>query len=167
MREIDPTYDYGEAVEADSPPTLSPRILRQLLYLAFAALVVLLLVLLPPLISVNRYQKRIANAISDSLGRPVHLDRVSLNLLPLPGFSPLWRRRVEFSTISFTDPSVNLVHLADGKWNLASILLHAAHIDAAPTAQRRAGSAPRFPYIEATGARVNLKFNQEKTPFSL
>ena len=136
MREIDPTYDYGEAVEADSPPTLSPRILRQLLYLAFAALVVLLLVLLPPLISVNRYQKRIANAISDSLGRPVHLDRVSLNLLPLPGFilenlvvdedpafgsepviransvratlrfSSLWRRRVEFSTISFTDPSV-------------------------------------------------------------
>src|ERR1700756_2252483 len=197
MREMDPTYDYGEAVEADSPPTLSTRTLRRLLYLAVAALVILLLVLLPPLISVNRYQKRIANSIGDSLGRPVHLDRVSLNLLPLPGFilenlvvdedpafgsepviransvratlrfSSLWRRRVEFSTISFTDPSVNLVHLANGKWNLESILLHAAHIDAAPTAQRRAGSAPRFPYIEATGARVNLKFNQEKTPFSL
>jgi AsmA protein len=197
MREIDPTYEYGEAVGADTPPTLSPRILRRLLYLAFAALAVLLLVLLPPLISVNRYQKRIATSIGDSLGRPVHLDRVSLNLLPLPGFilenfvveedpafgsepviransvratlriSSLWRRRVEFSTISFTDPSVNLVHLANGKWNLESILLHAAHIDAAPTAQKRAGSAPRFPYIEATGARVNLKFNQEKTPFAL
>ncbi|HTC76776.1 MAG TPA: AsmA family protein, partial [Edaphobacter sp.] len=196
MREIDPTYEYGEAVDADTPPALSTRALRRLLYLAFAALAILLLVLLPPLISVNRYQKRIATSIGDSLGRPVHLDKVSLNLLPLPGFtlenfvvdedpafgsepviransvratlriSSLWRRRVEFSTISFSDPSVNLVHLANGKWNLESILLHAAHIDAAPTAQKRAGAAPRFPYIEATGARVNLKFNQEKTPFS-
>ncbi len=197
MQKMDPTYEYGEAVDADSPPSLSTRTLRRLLYLAFAALAVLLLVLLPPLISVNRYQKRIANSISDSLGRPVHLDKVSLNLVPLPGFTlenlvvdedpafgsepviransvratlritSLWRRRVEFSTISFTDPSVNLVHLANGKWNLQTILLHAAHIDAAPTAQKSAGSAPRFPYIEATGARLNFKLDHEKSPFSL
>jgi AsmA family len=196
MQKMDPTYEYGEAVDADSPPSLSTHALRRLLYLAFAALVILLLALLPPLISVNRYQKRVANSISDSLGRPVHLDKVSLNLLPLPGFilenlvvdedpafgsepviransvratlriTSLWRRRVEFSTISFTDPSVNLVHLASGKWNLESILLHAAHISAAPTAQRNAGAAPRFPYIEATGARLNLKLDHEKTPLS-
>jgi AsmA family len=197
MQEMDPTYEYGEAVDADTPPSLSAHTLRRLLYLAFAALAVLLLVLLPPLISVNRYQKRIANSISNSLGRPVHLDKVSLNLLPLPGFtlenfvvdedpafgsepviransvratlriSSLWRRRVEFSTISFTEPSVNLVHTAAGKWNLESILIHAAHIEAAPTAQKNAGPAPRFPYIEATGARLNLKFDNEKTPISL
>src|ERR1700733_6565500 len=196
MQEMDPTYEYGEAVDADVPPSLSTHALRRLLYVALAALVILLLVLLPPLISVNRYQKRIARSISDSLGRPVHLDKVSLNLLPLPGFtlenlvvdedpafgsepviransvratlriSSLWRRRVEFSTISFTDPSVNLVHLADGKWNLDSILLNAAHIDAAPTAQKKPGPAPRFPYIEATGARLNLKLGNEKTPIS-
>src|SRR5882757_5222433 len=197
MKEMDPTYEYGEAVDADSPPSLSTRTLRRLLYLAFAALAVLLLVLLPPLISVNRYQKRIANAISDSLGRPVHLDKVTLNLLPLPGFTlenlvvdedpafgsepviranavratlritSLWRRRVEFSTISFTDPSVNLVHLANGKWNLESILLHAAHIDAAPTAQKKAGPAPHLPYLQATRTRLNFKLDQEKTPFAL
>jgi len=197
MQEMDPTYEYGEAADADIPPSLSVHTLRRLLYVAFAALAVLLLVLLPPLISVNRYQKRIANSISDSLGRPVHLDKVSLNLLPLPGFtlenfvvdedpafgsepviransvratlrlSSLWRRRVEFSTISFTDPSVNLVHTVAGKWNLESILLHAAHIEAAPTAQKKAGPAPRFPYIEATGARLNLKLDHEKTPISL
>jgi AsmA family len=197
MQEMDPTYEYGEAANADTPPSLSTHLLRRLLYLSLAALVILLLVLLPPLISVSRYQKRIATSISDSLGRPVHLDKVSLNLLPLPGFtiekfvvdedpafgsepiiradsvratlriSSLWRRRVEFSTISFTDPSVNLVHTAAGKWNLESILLHAAHVDAAPTAQKKAGPAPRFPYIEATGARLNLKLDHEKTPISL
>ncbi|MEO6807123.1 MAG: AsmA family protein, partial [Edaphobacter sp.] len=197
MQEMDPTYEYGEAVDADTPPTLSRHALRRLLYLALAALTILLLVLLPPLVSVNRYQKRIANSIGNSLGRPVHLSKVTLNLLPLPGFtlenlvvdedpafgsepviransvratlriSSLWRRRVEFSTISFTDPSVNLVHLSNGKWNLQSILLHAAHIDAAPTAQKKAGPAPRFPYIEATGARLNLKLDHEKISLSL
>ena len=201
MQEMDPTYEHVkthvESPTADAPPTLSRHTLRRLLYLAIAALVVLLLVLLPPLISVNRYQKRIATSISDSLGRPVHLDKVSLNLLPLPGFtlenfvvdedpafgsepviradsvratlriSSLWRRRVEFSTISFTNPSVNLVHLANGKWNLESILLHASHVEAAPTAQKNAGPAPRFPYIEATSARLNLKLEHEKTPISL
>ena len=163
----------------------------------YVLLVLILLALIPPFISVNRYQRRIAASISQSLGRPVHLDDVSLTLLPFPGFtitnlvvsedpafgsepiiramsvranlrvSSLWRRQVEFSSISFTEPSVNLVHLANGKWNLESILLQAARIQAAPTAQKTAGPAPRFPYIEATGARLNLKLDSEKTPFSL
>ena len=157
----------------------------------------LLMVFLPPYINVNRYQRRITQSISDSLGRPVHLDHVTLNLLPIPGFtlerfvvsedpafgyeptiradtvhatlrvSSLWRRHVEFSSISLTDPSINLVHTSNGKWNLDSILLQASHIDTAPTAQRTAGPTPRFPYIEATGARLNLKLDNVKTPFSL
>jgi hypothetical protein len=189
-------YEH-EQIDAEETELLTPHHRRRLLYVAIAILVVLLLVLLPPYISVNRYQRRIATAISDSLGRPVHLDRVTLNLLPMPGFtlenlvvdedpafgsepviransvratlrlSSLWTRRVEFSTISFDEPSVNLVHNADGKWNLETILLRASHIEAAPTAQKKAGSAPRFPYIEATGARLNLKLNQEKMPISL
>jgi AsmA family len=197
MQETDPTYEQTEASAADSAPVVSTHTLRRLLYLAFAALALLLLILLPPYISVNRYQRRIATSIGESLGRPVHLDKVSLNLLPLPGFtlenfvvdedpafgsepviransvratlrlSSLWSRRVEFSTISFTEPSVNLVHAASGKWNLESILFHASHVAAAPTDQKKAGPAPRFPYIEATGARLNLKLDHEKTPISL
>ena len=197
MQEMDPTYEQDDPAGRRRPADLSRRTLRRLLYIAFAALAILLLVLLPPLISLNRYQRRIASSISESLGRPVHLDKVASNLLPLPGFtlenfvvdedpafgnepviraasvnatlriSSLWSRRVEFSTISFTDPSVNLVHLSNGKWNLDNILLHAAHIDAAPTAQKKRGPAPRFPYIEATGARLNLKLDNEKTPVSL
>ena len=179
--------------------TGSPHRLRNRLAGIFAVLLlVLLLAFIPPLINVSRYQHRIAGNISASLGRTVTFDRVSLTLLPLPGFtldnfviaedpafgsepilradhvnvtlriSSLWGRRVEFSKISLTEStSVNLVRLANGKWNIESLFLQASHIDAAPTAQRYASAAPRFPYIEATGARLNLKLDQEKTPFSL
>jgi AsmA protein len=184
-------------------PIDSRRIRRRLALILAVLLVLLLLVFIPPLVSVNRFQRRIAANIGASLGRPVHFDRVSLTLLPMPGFTlenfvveedpafgsepilragevratlrigSLWRKRVEVSRISLsagdngTAPSVNLVHRADGRWNIEGLLLQASHIEAAPTAQPFAGPAPRFPYVEATGARVNLKLDQEKTPFSL
>ncbi len=168
-----------------------------LLSVALLLVIVLLLMLLLPMINVSRFQHRISQSLSQSLGHTVHVDSVTLNLLPLPGFTftnfvvdedpafgsepiiransvratlrltSLWRRRIEFSTISFDQPSVNLVHLSNGKWNMESILFHAAQIHAAPTAQPKPGPTPRFPYIEATGARLNLKLDQEKTPFSL
>ncbi len=168
------------------------------LFILFALLVLFLLIaFLPPLVNVSRFQHRIAANISSALGRPVHFDKVSLTLLPLPGFtlqtfvidedpafgyepvlradqvqvtlriSSLWHPHVEFSKIAFAEPSVNLVHAANGKWNIESLLLQASRIQAAPTSQRFAGPARRFPYIEATGARINLKFDQEKMPVSL
>jgi hypothetical protein len=159
--------------------------------------VVLLLVFTPPLVNVNRLKRRIATSISASLGRPVQLDGVTMHLLPVPGFtlqnlvvsedpafgsepiiranvvdvtlrpSSLWRRHVEFSSMTFEAPSLNLVRNAAGLWNVQSLLMHAASVTTAPTAQRKAGREPRFPYIEATGARVNVKLGEEKTPFSL
>jgi AsmA family len=185
--------------ESEEFDTKSPlRLRRRLIACLSILLVVLLLVFIPPLITFNRLQRRIATNISAALGRPVHFDPgVTLSLLPLPGFTlknfvveedpafgsepilradevhanvrirSLWTAHVEFSKISLTDPSVNLVHTANGQWNLQSILIHASHIQAAPTAQRFAGAAPRFPYIEATGARINLKLDQEKTPYAL
>ena len=155
------------------------------------------LVLLPPLLNVNSFRHRITQSVSASLGRPVHIDTVTLNMLPMPGFTlqnfvveddpafsaepviraenvrvtlrvwSLWRRRVEFSRISLDDPSLNLVHRADGRWNIESILLQASKIEAAPTAQQGAGDEPRFPYVEATGARVNVKMGLEKLPIAL
>jgi AsmA protein len=203
MQKIDPSISVEHKPEfpVEAQPSETPEApyswRRRLGVALIAVLAVVMLALLPPLVNVNRFQRRIATSISGSLGRPVHLDRVTLSLLPLPGFtlenfvvsedlafgsepiirankvratlrlSSLWRRRVEFSTISFTEPSVNLVHTPEGKWNIESILLQASRISAAPTAQAKAGPAPRFPYIEATGARVNLKQGVEKTPFSL
>jgi hypothetical protein len=157
----------------------------------------LLLLLTPPLLNVNRLKRRIATSISLSLGRPVELDGVTLHLLPVPGFtlqnlvvsedaafgsepiiransvdvtlrpSSLWRRQVEIASMTFETPSLNLVRNRAGEWNVQTLLMHAASVNTAPTAQRKAGPEPRFPYIEATGARVNLKLGEEKKPFSL
>ena len=125
----------------------------------------LLLLLTPPLLNVNRLKRRVASSISASLGRPVQLDGVTMHLLPVPGFtlqnlvvsedpafgsepiiranvvdvtlrpSSLWRRHVEFSSMTFEAPSLNLVRNAGGEWNVQSLLMHAASVTTAPTAQ--------------------------------
>lgn len=171
---------------------LSPR--HRILLGAVVILVSALV--LPPLINLNRYQRRIAASISHSVGRPVHLSSVTLRLLPLPGFelsdfwveedphfgaepilrsssvvaylrlSSLWRGKLEVARIYFDEPSLNLVRAGDGTWNFGSILLQAAHSANAPTGQRYASNTPRFPYIEATSARINFKQGNEKKPFS-
>src|ERR1700722_13282565 len=171
-------------------PSLRRRILLAAVLLAVVAFV------LPPLVNSNRYQHRIADSISRSIGRQVHISSVRMRLLPLPGFEfsdfsveddpqfgsepilhsssvvaylrllSLWRGRFEVSRIHFDDASLNLVRNSSGGWNLASILVQAAQIPNAPTGQRFAGGAPRFPYIEAENARVNFKQGNEKKPLS-
>jgi hypothetical protein len=183
-----------------SPPT---RKRRNLLRATAFLLLIAALALLPPYINGERYRHRIADAMSQSLGRPVHIDTVAFHLLPSPGvtlgglvvdenpafgnepviranvveatlrLSSLWRRQIEISRLAFgvdsngAGPSINIVRNAAGRWNLQDILMQAAHANTAPTTQTRPGPAPRFPYIEATGARVNLKLGDEKMPFSL
>lgn len=80
----------------------------------------------------------------------------------------LWRRRIEVSRIVLQSPSINLVrNTQTGKWNLQRIVTQASHLTSAPTAQAKASEAPRFPYIEATDARLNIKDGDVKLPFSL
>ena len=168
---------------------------RRWILLAVALLSVVAFVL-PPLVNISRYQHRIADSISRSVGRQVHISSVKLRLLPLPGFEfsdfsveedpqvrlrahpslrqrgclpaplSLWRGRLEVSRIHFDDASLNLVREPNGGWNFASVLVQAAHIPNAPTGQRHAGSAPRFPYIEAENTRINFKEGNEKKPLS-
>ncbi len=161
-----------------------------------AAVLPVVAFVLPPLVNISRYQHRIADSISRSIGRQVHISSVKLRLLPLPGFEfsdfsveedpqfgsepilhsdsvvaylrllSLWRGRLEVSRIHFDDASLNLVREGNGGWNFASVLVQAAHIPNAPTGQRHAGSAPRFPYIEAENTRINFKEGNEKKPLS-
>ena len=138
---------------------------RRWRWVAALAILLALLLTLPPLFNVNRYRRQIAATMTASLGRPVHLDNVSLHLLPVPGFtlsnlvvsedpafgdeptvrantveatlrlSSLWHRPVEFSTVRFIEPSVNLVRNAEGRWNLSDVLLHTSKTNVAPTCQ--------------------------------
>lgn len=197
MQEIATSREKLEASPETDQPSRRGRVSRRSVVVGLLLLGLVLLAVLPPLINVNRFKRRIVTSISASLGRPVHLDSVSLVMLPLPGFkldnfvvaedsafgaepvihannvqatlrfSSLWRRKIEFSRISLREPSINLVHNAQGNWNIEGILLQAARISAAPTAQSTAGPEPRFPYIEATDARVNVKEGIEKLPLSL
>ncbi len=164
--------------------------------LAGAALLVLVLVL-PPFINVNRYRSDVAAAIGRGLGRPVSVGSISLRLFPQPGFSlsnvavaddpslsaepllradevsaslrlsSLWRGRLEIARLSLTDPSLNLVRGENGRWNLQPLLERAAQVPAAPTAKASPESRLRFPYIEADGGRINLKIGQEKIAYAL
>jgi uncharacterized protein involved in outer membrane biogenesis len=171
-----------------------PRAAKRWAVVAVAML--LLALLLPPLINVSRFRGRITTAIGQALGREVTVDQVQLRLLPLPGFdltrlviaedpafgsepmmhadqvtavlrlTSLWRGRLEISRLSMKNPSLNLV-LQDGRWNLEALLARASQTPAAPTARTRPEARPRFPYIEADNARINLKLGQEKKSFAL
>lgn len=149
-----------------------------------------------PLININRYQRMVADTIARSLGHPVHLGSVKLQLLPRPGLAisdfvvdenadfgaepllrapavtvsvrlaSLWRAHLEVSRIDLDEASVNLVHNNGGQWNFASLLEQASRMSNAPTAQRRSSSTPRFPYIQFKSARINFKSGNEKKGFS-
>ena len=60
---------------------------RSKLWIAALLLTILVsIIVIPPLVSVNRYKSRIAQAMSNSLGRPVRMSAVELRLLPRPEF---------------------------------------------------------------------------------
>ncbi|HUB51918.1 MAG TPA: AsmA family protein [Terracidiphilus sp.] len=161
-----------------------------------AALLLLLLVV-PPLVSISRYKSRITALISESLGRPVRLSSVELRMFPRPGFEitnlsvaedpafgvepvlhastvrasvrllSLWRGRLEIDTISLDDASFNVVHAGPGKWNLASLFRTAASKGGSTGNNSGLRRSTSLPYLEATESRINFKEGAEKLPFSL
>lgn len=160
-----------------------------------AALVLLVLFLIRP--GASRLKSRIIYSMSAALGRPVDIGSVHVRFLPRPGFdlenlvvyddpafggepmlrassvtadlrlTSLVRRRIEVSRLDLSEPSLNLVHGQNGRWNLEALLERAAHTPLAPTAKAKSESRPGFPYIEATSARINFKRGPEKRPYAL
>jgi hypothetical protein len=154
----------------------------------------------PPLVSMTRYKSRITQLMSESLGRPVRLSSVEFRLLPVPAFLltdltvdedpacgnepiihansvkasirllSLWRGRMEISTISVDEASLNVVRTEEGRWNLDSLFRTAAAKSqpAEGSTGRSQGQSPApLPYLEATNSRINFKRGNEKLPFSL
>jgi AsmA-like C-terminal region/AsmA family len=150
-----------------------------------------------PAINVGRYRAAVARSLSAAIGREATVRDVSMHLLPTPGLtlsglvvaddprfsaepvlradevtaalrlSSLWRGRLEISQLSLNYPSLNLVRLPDGEWNVESLFEHVREIPAAPTSKKRPEYRARFPYIESTGGRINLKLGLEKTVYAL
>lgn len=157
----------------------------------------LMAIFLPPLINLGKYRRSLTASMSEALGRPVYVGSMQLRLLPMPGivmtdftvdedpafgFEPalhansvvanlrltsLWRGRLEVSRISLDEVNLNLVRNGAGQWSIGSVLLRASQIPNAPTGERHLTARPRFPYIEATDARIDFKVGAEKKPFSL
>jgi hypothetical protein len=144
-----------------------------------------------------RLKARIANSISRAVGRPVDIGSVHLRFLPQPGFDleslviyedpafgaepmlrarevtavvrlmSLARGRLDIARLELTEPSLNLVRRADGRWNLEDLLERTEHTPTAPTAKSKSEARPGFPYIEASSGRINFKAGQEKKPYAL
>ena len=162
-----------------------------------AAIVALVLVLFLFRPGVYKLRNRISNSIGSALGRKVELGNVHFHLLPRPGFAleglviydapefsaepmiraqdvsaairfrSLLRGRLEIATLSATEPSINLVRNDEGRWNLASLVERNAQIPAAPTGKPASERRPAFPYLEASGARINFKLGQTKKSYAL
>jgi hypothetical protein len=169
-----------------------PRSRRRLLT---AVVLVLALFLARP--GVQSLRAKIVRSISLALGRQVEVSHVRLRLLPQPGFDlenfvvhddpsfsaepllraddvtaslrliSLLRGKLEIARLSLSEPSLNLVHNPDGRWNVEDLVERAAKIPVAPTGKARTERRPGFPYIEAGRGRINFKFGQEKKPYAL
>jgi hypothetical protein len=170
---------------------------RRKLWLALAAVVVILAVLVvPPLVSLNSYKSRITQLMAASLGRPVLLSSVEMRLLPLPGFllndliveeDPSYGGEPVLHASTVT-ASIRLLSLWRGRLEISRISVDDASLNLVRTADGRwnldplfrtaaakagaAGGAGRYravplPYLEATNSRINIKNGAEKLPYSL
>ena len=161
------------------------------------AAVVILLALFLVRPGASRLKARIANSISRAVARPVEIGSVHLRFLPQPGFdlenlviyedpefgaepmlrapdvtavvrlTSLLRGRLDIARLELTEPSLNLVRRADGRWNWEALLERTERTPLAPTAKSKSEARPGFPYIEASSGRINFKAGQEKKPYAL
>ncbi len=167
---------------------------RQRVVAAVAASLLVLFFLRP---GAQHLKARIANSVSRALGRPVEIGSVHVRLLPQPGFdlenlviyedpafgaepmlraqevtalvrlTSLARGRLDIARLELTEPSINLVHREDGRWNLEALLERTARTPLAPTSKLKSEARPGFPYIEASSGRINFKAGPEKKPYAL
>lgn len=158
------------------------------------ALVLLTLFLVRPQSGLLR--RKVAASLSMEVGRRVEIAAVHIRFLPRPGLelenliiydspefgaepllrspdvsawlrlSSLLRRRIEISSLSLTDASLNLSRNSYGKWNFEELVERASKSATAPTTAGKREPRRIFPYIEAAHARINFKNGLEKTHFA-
>jgi AsmA family len=156
-------------------------------WLLIGVLGVVAIGLVAPKISADRFRPRIQAALEAALNRPVHLGAVHLNLFTGPGFTvddvlidddpaagiepfahvesmqarirwtSLFSGKLAFSSLRLDAPSVNVVRMPSGPWNIQPLLDH-----------RPQSSAPHrraIPDIQIRGGRIDFKFGDTKSVF--
>lgn len=161
------------------------KVLRRTLLIVVAA--VIAFGLLAPYLPADRLRPRIEAALTAALNRHVHIVGVRLNLFTGPGFSvqdviidddatagiepfahvesmrarvrltSLFTRQLAFSSLSLDSPSVNLVKLSSGGWNIQPLLER--------TSQTNAAHRHTVPDIQIRDGRLNFKFGDTKSVF--
>ncbi len=135
-----------------NPGTPTGNFSRPKIFLLAAFALLVLTIVVPPFVNINRFRHIIVQSISAGLDRPVYANAVELTLFPRPAFvlhhltvaewpqygaepvitaetvtaslraSTLWHRRVEIASLHFDAPSVNLARDANGEWNFESLI---------------------------------------------
>jgi len=141
---------------------------------------------LAPFLSADRLRPRIQAALEAALNRPVEIGAVHLNLFTGPGFTvervvigddpaagvepfayvesmrarvrlaSLLAGKLAFSSLHLDAPSVNLVRIPSGAWNVQPWLDRPAAAKSAPQT---------FPDIQISSGRLNFKFGDTKSIF--
>lgn len=156
-------------------------------WLLIVLLVVVVVGLAAPRVSADRFQPRIQAALEAALNRPVHLGAVHLNLFTGPGFTvddvlidddpaagiepfahvehmqarirwvSLFSGTLEFSSLRLDTPTVNVVKMPSGPWNIQPLL----------DRHTQAGVPHRstVPDIQIRGGRIDFKFGDTKSVF--
>lgn len=155
----------------------------------FAILAVVAIGLAAPYIDAEGYRGRIKDALQRALGRQVDVGKVHFNLFTGPGFTvdavtihedpsigiepfayveslearirltSFWRRRLSFSNLRLSNPTVNIAKAPDGHWNFQMLLQRAASPGPATTGD--------FPSIQVRSGRISFKFGDYKSVFYL
>ncbi len=153
----------------------------------FALTIVVLIGLLAPYLDADRLRPRIQAALQAAFNRPVHIGPVHLNLFTGPGFTvgnvlisddpaagiepfahvdsmqarvrlaSLLRGELAFSSLRMDSPSVNLVKMQAGPWNIQQLIDHTLGI--------KSSSAGDVPDIQIRDGRLNFKFGDTKSVF--
>jgi hypothetical protein len=140
-----------------------------------------------PFLRADRFRPRIQAALESALNRPVTLGAVHLNLFTGPGFTvddvlidddpaagiepfahveslqarirwtSLFAGKLAFSSLRLDTPSVNVVRMPSGPWNIQPLLDHRPQ---SAGARRRT-----IPDIQIRSGRINFKFGDTKSVF--
>ncbi len=161
------------------------KILRRSLLIALV--LVIAFGVAAPFLRADRFRPRIEAALEAALNRPVHLGAVHLNLFTGPGFTvddvlidddpvsgiepfahvesmqarirwtSLFAGRLAFSSLRLDTPSVNVVRMPSGPWNIQPLLDHRP--------QSTGSHRHAIPDIQIRGGRIDFKFGDTKSVF--